>query len=186
MRLFVAINLPADVRDALYAAAAPLRETGVPVKWVAPDAMHLTLKFLGDVADDRERAIAGALDALCAGRRPFTLPLEGFGAFPTSQRPRVFWAGAEAVPPLELLQHDLERALAGLDFPLEGRPFRPHLTLGRAKQGAERSAGAAGALLDDLQFAGEIAVDTVDLMESHLSPKGATYTVRHAARLVDA
>jgi len=183
MRLFVAINLPAAVREALHAAAAPLREAGAPVKWVGADGIHLTLKFLGDVGEDRERAIVAALDALTAGRRAFTLPIGGFGAFPTSTRPQVFWVGAEAVPALELLQHDLERAFADLDFPLEGRPFRPHLTLGRTKKGGERRARAVGELLDEVAFADEVAVDAVELMQSRLSPKGASYRVRHAAGL---
>jgi 2'-5' RNA ligase len=185
MRLFVAINLPADVREALHAAAAPLREHDAPVQWVAPEAIHLTLKFLGEVEPEREDAITAALASVAGGRRAFPLPVGGFGAFPSRTRPRVFWVGTEAVPALELLQHDLERTFADLGFPLEGRPFRPHLTLGRTHKGAERQARTVGELLDDVAFEDTVTVESVELMQSRLSPRGASYRARHSARLGD-
>lgn len=183
MRLFIAINLPEDTRRALYDAAAPLRATDAPVKWVAPDAIHMTLKFLGGVNDDLEPSITKWLDTVAAERRPFALSLDGFGAFPAVDHPRVIWAGAESVPPLELLQHDVETAMADLGFEVEGRPFKPHVTLGRMKKGGEREARALGDLLGALEFADEVAVETVDLMRSRTLPDGAQYAVRHSARL---
>lgn len=183
MRLFIALHLPADTRRALYAAAAPLRATDAPVKWVDPDAIHITLKFLGNVDDGLAPAITQRLDAIAGRRRPFALPLDGFGAFPTADRPRVIWAGAESVPPLELLQHDVESAMADLGFDVEGRPFRPHVTLGRVPQGGAGRARAVGDLLGGLTFTDEVPVEAVDLMQSRLRPQGAQYAVRHSARL---
>lgn len=183
MRLFVAVNLPPPLRDAIHAAAAPLRAGGLAIRWVDPDGIHLTLKFLGEVADGRLAELIAALERACQGARPFPLEVNGFGAFPTPARARVVWVGCEAAPPLELIQHGVERAFADLGFPVEGRPFRPHLTLGRAK--ADTRGGVRG--LDDglaeLRFADTFTVASVDLMESTLTPRGARYTVRHAVTL---
>ena len=183
MRLFIAVNPPEDVRNAVYEAAAPLRDADAPVKWVAPEAIHCTLKFLGNVADDRMDAIAEALDATAGSRTAFPLAVEAFGAFPSPGRPRVFWAGLEAAPALELLQHELEQRLAQRSFEPEGRPFRPHLTLGRTKRGGERAAAPLGERLDDLGLAEAFTLERVALMESVLGRGGARYTLRHAAPL---
>ncbi|MBI3981454.1 MAG: RNA 2',3'-cyclic phosphodiesterase [Gemmatimonadetes bacterium] len=184
MRLFVAVNLPADVRQALWEAAEPVRRRGYPVRWGGPESLHLTLKFLGDVEPSREPEIRLGVDSAVTGARRFTLSIQGFGVFPSASRPRVIWAGCGAVPPLEMLQHRVEREMEGLGFPLEGRAFRPHLTLGRAKNGAPpvRMAGL-GAALEELEYAAEATVESVDLMESRLSPSGARYTCLHAAAL---
>ncbi len=184
MRLFVAINLPADVRRAVWEAAAPLRARGFPIRWVPPESLHLTLKFLGEVAEARAPEIAQGITRAVGDARRFTLPIAGFGAFPTVTRPRVVWVGCDAVPPLELLQHRLEQEMAAVGFAVEGRLFRPHLTLGRAQRDARRGALAAfAAALDPLEFAGEALVESVDLMQSQLSRAGAQYTLRHCAGL---
>jgi len=183
VRLFVAINLPRDLRDAILAAAAPLRARPLPVRWVDPDGLHLTLKFLGEVADERLPEIVTALERACVGARPFPLEVGGFGAFPNPSRPRVVWVGCETAPPLELLQHGVERAFADIGFPVEGRPFRPHLTLGRAKADARGEVRGLEDRLEALAFADTFTVTSVDLMESTLTPRGARYTVRHAVAL---
>lgn len=182
MRAFVAINLPADLRQDIWDAAAPLREAASPVRWVAPDALHLTLKFLGAVDDAHAADLAAAIEAAVRGARPFTLPIAGFGAFPSPRRPRVVWVGCEPVPALELLQHHVERTMQPLGFPVEGRPFRPHLTLGRVRQG-DRVPADVATLIDGLDYTNETTVASVDLMESHLHRSGARYVVRHRVPL---
>lgn len=184
MRLFIAINLPADVRRSLWETAQPLRARSYPVKWVEADSIHLTLKFLGDVGETREPEIRAAIDAAVRGARPFRMMISGFGAFPSPANPRVIWAGCEPAPPLEILQHRMEQEMERLSFPLEGRAFRPHLTLGRAGRGA-RAADFRDAedALTSLDFTAEVLVETVDLMESHLTPRGAQYQRRYAAPL---
>lgn len=176
----MAVNLPPDVRDAVWTAAEPARRGSPPVRWVASDGIHLTLKFLGEVAEDRLDEIRAALGRAAGGIRRFTLDLGGGGVFPGPSRPRVFWAGIDAEPQLELLQHAVEREIAPLGFPTEGRAFRPHVTLGRAERDAapgdlrrpaERIAAVA--------FSGSALVETVDLMRSTLSPRGAAYDVVH-------
>lgn len=183
MRLFVAVNLPDHVRRAIASAAAPLRGASFPIKWVEPDGLHLTLKFLGEVEADRQAAVVQALGRACHGARPFELLLGGFGAFPSAARARVVWLGCDPVPALELLQHGVEREYAALGFPVEGRPFRPHLTLGRARATAGAGVGGLAARLGELAFADAVTVRSIDLMESTLTPAGARYAVRHAVPL---
>lgn len=187
MRLFVALNFPTAVRDGLWRAVAPVRALDLPVKWVQPEGLHLTLKFLGDVDDATEDVVRAALVRAAGGGptpRAVTLSLQGFGVFPDAGRPRVFWAGIDAESALELLQHRVERELEPLGFPLEGRPFRPHVTLGRAGRDARPGVLApAATALEALAFAETVAVETIDLMRSTLQRGGAVYDVRHRERL---
>lgn len=184
MRLFVAINLPEDLRRSMWDAAVDLRSARYPIRWVRPESVHLTLKFLGEVPADREREISDAMRSATAGGKPFVLPVGGFGAFPDSRRPRVVWLGCEAVPQLELLKHRVEQVMERQGFPLEGRPFRPHLTLGRVKRNARSTdfEGFAEAL-GESEFSGEMLVRSIDLMMSKLGRGGAIYQVRHSAEL---
>lgn len=184
MRLFVALNLPSPVREALWSATSPLRELGLPVNWVRGDGIHLTLKFLGEVADDREAEITAALERAAAGARTLPLALGGFGVFPDFGRPRVVWAGIAPEPGLEILQHRVEQEFAPLGFPTEARPFRPHVTLGRAKREARpRDFAGLESALAQLEFAQTAVVSALDLMQSTLQSGGAVYHVRHSERL---
>jgi len=140
VRLFVALNFSAELRERLWAAAEPLRALDLPARWVPADDLHLTLKFLGETPEDRLEELGRALDQAVTGVRPLPVTVEGFGAFPNAKSPTVIWAGVVSEPALELLQHGVERAFGPLGFPPEGRPFRPHVTLGRARRDA--SAGA--------------------------------------------
>lgn len=182
MRLFLAVNLPPDLRQAAWEAAAPLRQRGYPVKWVAAEALHITVKFLGEVAPHRVHDVVAALEAAASGARRFALWVSGFGAFPNERHPRVVWLGCEAAAPLELLQHRVEQEMDRIGFALEGRPFRPHITLGRVRREAhQREFTGFSEDLAALQYSSEAVIESLDLMESTLTPKGARYTVRHAA-----
>ena len=184
MRLFVAVNLPGSTRRAIWEAAAPLRARRYPVRWVDADAIHLTLKFLGEVDDTREGEVRDGLAAAVRGARAFSVAIDGFGAFPSPHRPRVVWVGCEPAPPLELLQHRLEQEMDRIGFPLEGRPFHPHLTLGRAKRDAHpREFVGIADQLETLSFMAAVTVRSLDLMQSTLTPGGARYALRHAAEL---
>jgi len=184
LRLFVALNFPPQVRQALWQATAPLRDLGLPVKWVRDDGIHLTLKFLGEVPEERDAELRAALTRAAAGARALTLELGGFGVFPDLRRPRVVWAGIAPEPALDLLQHHVEREFAPLGFPTEARAFRPHVTLGRAAREA-RAQDFTGleAALGRLSYAESVSVGALDLMQSTLQPRGAVYNVRHSERL---
>ncbi|MGD8276482.1 MAG: RNA 2',3'-cyclic phosphodiesterase [Gemmatimonadota bacterium] len=176
MRLFVAINLPEAERTRLHHAAADLRRSALPVRWVARDALHLTLAFLGEVAEPRLDTIRSALERVGAERTAFEVVVGGLGAFPSAKRPRVVWVGIEAAPELLALQRDVEAALAPLGFEPEARPFSPHLTLGRARRDARPGDfGAFERLAQAMRYGATVPVRSVDLMQSHLSSAGARY-----------
>lgn len=180
----MALNLPDGVRRAVWAAAAPVRELGLPIKWVRPEGIHVTLKFLGEVAEGREPEVRAALGRAVSGSRVLPLVVGGFGAFPDLERPRVIWAGLEAAPALELLQHRVEQGFGPLGFPPDGRPFRPHLTLGRAARDARpRPCDGLEETLAALQHRETTLVHAVDLMQSVLQSGGAAYQIRHSERL---
>jgi RNA 2',3'-cyclic 3'-phosphodiesterase len=184
VRLFVALNLPDGVRRALWAAAAPVRELGLPIKWVRPEGIHVTLKFLGEVPDAREPELRAALARAAAGGHALPLVVGGFGAFPGLERPRVIWAGLEPDPALEGLHHRVEQAFVPLGFPPEGRPFRPHVTLGRAARDARpRPCNGLEETLTGLRHQEATLVGAVDLMQSVLQSAGAVYHIRHSERL---
>jgi len=184
VRLFVALNLPPSVREALWAAAAPLRDRGFPVKWARGDGVHVTVKFLGEVDDERERELVAALQRAAAGARALPVVLGGFGAFPDLRRPRVVWVGIAPEPALEILQHRVEQEFAPLGFPTEARAFRPHVTLGRAARDARpRDLAGLEEALGRIEFAETALVGAIDLMQSTLQSGGAVYHVRHSERL---
>lgn len=176
MRLFIAINLPPAGQARLHQAAAPLRATDLPVRWVAPEAVHLTLKFLGEV----EPALAGQVEVLTGqiarSHQPFDLEIRGFGAFPNPNRPRVIWVGIGASEQLCLLQRELDVRLGALGFAADARRFQPHCTIGRVSGSRKAPAGAElNELLRSLDHEDRTTVQSVDLMLSRLSRAGATY-----------
>jgi 2'-5' RNA ligase len=179
-RLFVALEPPEPVRRRLAAVADELRRAagraGDEVRWVRPENVHLTLQFLGAVPEERVAAVEAALRDAAAGGRPLSLSLHGAGGFPNARRPRVLWAGLEGdLAPLAALAADLGARLAKLGFPPEDRPFSPHLTLGRAREG-RGAPGLAGALARAAQAeATPWRATELVLFESHLSPRGPRY-----------
>lgn len=187
MRLFVAVNLPPAEREALWQAAAPLRDANLPVRWVAADCLHITIKFLGELDESGAEAIATALSAAVRDVRPFEVTTGGIGAFPDLAHPRVVWHGVEHAPALELLANDVERALKPFDFGSELSPFRPHVTLGRVQKDARaKDLRGLAAAAKRVTYEGLLAVTSVDLMHSTPGPHGSRYVVRHAAALAGA
>lgn len=184
MRLFIAINFTAKDRQRMHRAGRKMRESELPVRWVDVDQLHLTLKFLGEVRPESLGRIQQAVARVAEKTTPFTLQMSGAGAFPTMRRPQVVWLGAEASPELRCLKHDLEWELAPLGFEREVRAFHPHVTLGRARKEA-RAGDFRGfeEMVAAMAYRSEISVRTVDLMESHLSTRGARYNRRMAAKL---
>ncbi|HEX7119320.1 MAG TPA: RNA 2',3'-cyclic phosphodiesterase [Longimicrobiales bacterium] len=176
MRLFLAINLPDREREAVYGAAAPLREVGLPVRWVETESLHVTLKFLGWVRPEHVGRVERAMAEAAAKTQPFEMSIGGLGAFPSLRRPRVIWLGVEATPPLRCLKHDLEWQFAPLGYEREVRAFQPHITLGRA--GRDAAAGEfrdLEALCARVDHRAVVPVDRIDLMRSELSRAGARY-----------
>ena len=188
VRSFIAVELPSAARDAVERVMRELRATaGDGVRWVRPEGIHLTLKFLGDIDVDSVPAISTALGRCADSAAPFDLYLEGVGVFPNARRPRVVWVGlGGALESLQGLQQSVERELEALGFTRERRAFTPHLTLGRVRDGASAQQGRAlseaiaGA---SVQPGVVLPVRELALMKSDLQPTGAVYTRLHAARL---
>jgi 2'-5' RNA ligase len=181
MRCFVAIDLPAETRDAIGAAQARLRATSprAEIGWIDPAKMHLTLEFLGEVDEAQHDAIDAALAAVAGRHAPFALTAGGAGTFPGPARPRVLWTGlTQGLREIGLLAADVERACASLGFPPEARPFRGHVTLGRVRspRGVGRVVRGMAAL-DGATF-GTWTVREIVFYRSHL---GGSHGSRYEA-----
>jgi RNA 2',3'-cyclic 3'-phosphodiesterase len=180
----VAILLDDAVRRALGEAIEHLRSAARDVAWVAPDNLHVTLKFLGAVPETRIESVAGALRDAGLAVRSFEARIRGLGAFPSIGRPRVVWAGVtDGASEMTELARRVDIALTALGFVPEERPFSPHVTLGRM-----RRPEGNGALTDALERAtardyGRIQVPSAFLMRSQLGPRGARYSELVAVRL---
>ena len=192
LRTFIAIELDEPLRHALGVAQNRLKRQTPPgsVKWVAPDGIHLTLKFLGDTPAGRIAEIAGALRVACTRYAPFEVSVEGRGCFPNFRRPRVVWVAVrDRTQTLAPLQEAIERHVAPLGFPTEARGFSPHLTLGRIARNADSTAAAAvGQAVENsvVEQIGVQRVAAVSLIKSELRPTGAVYTILASAPLTGA
>lgn len=185
MRLFVAVDPSEAVRDALAATITSGRAVAPDAKWVRPEAVHLTLAFLGNVDDALAPQVASALAGVAHRHAPIELAARGVGSFGGARRPGVLWVGLEGqVAALQALQADVEAALVPLGYQLEERAFRPHLTLARAREG--RGDPALGAARDALGPGelGSFTAGELILYQSQLSPRGAKYLAlaRHPLR----
>lgn len=179
MRAFIAIELPASIREALAREQARFRAASDDARWARPEGIHLTLKFLGDISVRQEAEVKNALGRL-ERFETFTVRVHGFGFFPNAKRPRVFWAGLEAPPGLARLAAQVESAMACVGFPPEDRPFRPHLTLARFKTPRPQPRFESLLAAEETSPVGSFEVSEFFLWESLLLSGGAEY--RKAAR----
>lgn len=182
MRLFAGIPIVDDARREILALLGRLREGDWPVRWVHEEGLHLTLKFFGEVAPERLEVIEEAVRFAGRDTGRLDLRLGEVGAFPSLVRPRVLWVGIEAPPALELLHDRLERGGEAIGFAPEGVPFRPHVTLGRVREGHRLPSGGleeSGHSLVAVPFLGRRLV----LYESLLTTQGPRYEERLALEL---
>jgi 2'-5' RNA ligase len=182
IRAFVAIELDDAIKAALSAAQRELKRSTVSHigKWVSPQSIHLTLKFLGDIAENQVQPIGEALQRACAGLEPFAISLTEMGCFPNAQRPRVIWIGVGGnLQALTQLQQAVESEINPLGFEPEKRGFTPHLTLARIRNKARSSERQElGELLTKVRVDTSAAMTAheLSLMRSELRPSGAVYT----------
>ncbi len=180
IRSFVAIELPDVLKFKLGELQVRLKSSGdFRVKWVNPQAIHLTLKFLGDVASNRLELVTEALEEAGRGVPPFRLQVGGLGVFPNPNRVQVAWVGMSGqIDELTRLQKSVDLNLAKLGFSPESRPFVAHLTLARVReQMSQAERQRFSELITSTSFeAGEIEVHALSLIRSQLAPQGAVYT----------
>ncbi len=187
VRVFIALDIPSRGKESLADAIGRL-QSAIPkgVKWVDPGGIHLTLKFLGNVPLPVVEKLLTAMQEASNGFRgelpgkQLQLQLSGLGTFPNREQARVLWAGTEGdLDSLATLQNLVDQSVATLGYSLEKRPFRPHLTIGRVRDGVpqqlRQSIGQA-VLAAELPPTDSWKVDTLHLIRSNLTPSGAIYT----------
>lgn len=183
LRCFVALEIPADIRSYLGRLIDRLRACGADVKWVEPDNIHLTLKFLGPVDPGRIAAVASRLEGIPASDRPVAASLSALGAFPDAHRPQVIWCGlAVADDAAHSLWREVERLMAAEGFAPERRGFTPHLTLGRVRS-LRRIDACIGLVAHTAIVPQPFICDRLSLVRSDLTPLGPVYHTVHTMQL---
>jgi len=172
-----------EILTSVGALLVRLRGAGADVKWVRPEAVHLTLKFLDEIDSSQVERVKQAMMEAAAGHRPFDLRVSDIGGFPSLRSPRVIWAGISVGAELGLLQADLEDRLVREGFKRENRPFAPHLTLGRIRSGRDMDRALDILRESAGQVFGKAEIREIVLMESRLLPKGAEYSSLFAVAL---
>ncbi len=188
VRSFIAIELPPDVKNGLHRIEHKMKQGGHPgIKWANPEGVHITLKFLGNISTKQITAINKAIEETTQGFSPFLLKIASLGGFPDLRQPRILWIAINGeVEKLLELQKKLDSLLVSCSFPKEGRPFVPHLTLARIKDSVlPEERRDIGTFIKPLGIEAGISFDvqTVSLMRSQLTPKGAIYSCLFTSRL---
>ena len=177
MRTFIAVEITGSALEAVLRYEEQLRQFPAKVRWARPEQMHLTLKFLGEIEEAQAEAVAEALKDLTGENQAFEAELKGLGGFPNLRRPNILCAGVEAGrAELTRLADQVERALEGLGFKREKRPYSPHLTLGRVKSIKGLDPVCKKLEADGDRSFGAFSVGEIVFFKSVLSPSGAEYT----------
>lgn len=176
LRCFIAVEIPLSVTESIARVTDDLKKTGGDVRWVRPDNIHLTIKFLGQTDESIVPAIKNALLEKLVPYQPFYITIAGAGYFPDNRRPRIIWIGIEPEEQLPGLLRDVEETMFSLGFPREKKPFSGHLTIGRVR--SPRRIFETVAVLDTFtgHCFGSVEVNKIDLMSSILKPAGAEYS----------
>ncbi len=175
MRLFVALEIPSEVRENFAALIREFRAIAPKEKWVRAENLHITLKFIGEVPPEKLDPIRHAFGDVRSDSL-VKLDFRGLGFFPNEKHPRVFWAGIEATPNLPKLATDIESATEKLGIPREKRPFSPHLTLARFETRKLTEKLRAAVRENVAREFGALETKEFHLIESKLRPSGAEYT----------
>lgn len=188
IRAFIAVPASDEVRRLVKDVVGNLRWVGADVKWVEPENVHITVKFLGNISQEDAAKLGPALSEALRGTGGFDIAVAEAGTFPRGRKaPRVVWLGlGEGFEALKSVALKVEDVCAGLGFEREARSFKAHLTIGRVRRGSaklrELAEAVAGVEFKPLK----LKVDRVNLIRSRLSPRGPTYTVLESIALKDA
>ncbi len=190
IRTFIAVDLPENVKEAIGQVSEQLQDilSETSVRWVNPEKIHLTLKFLGDVSRENISIIQKILESEASKRQGMEIGIGGIGAFPKIRHPRVIWIGVEAPSELFDLRRGIESGVARLGYNYDKYDFKPHLTLGRiSRKASAQDVRRVGKALHDsaVGFIGVARISAVHLYRSDLQPEGAKYTQLFSAELQD-
>jgi len=187
MRTFIAISLPEEIKGYLGQVQEKLKLSAADVKWVQAGNIHLTLKFLGEIDEEKLREVSGILNDTAKGKGTFKINLSSLGAFPKIAYPRVIWAGIDKGDnEVGQIALELEEKLSKIGIPAEDRPFSSHITLGRVRSASNRHRLVKDltALADNFAPQGlEFTADKITLFKSTLTPKGPVYEALNEASL---
>ncbi|MFH0826478.1 MAG: RNA 2',3'-cyclic phosphodiesterase [Candidatus Omnitrophota bacterium] len=184
MRTFIAIELPQEIRESLAQLQDRLKQSHADVKWVDPQNIHLTLKFLGEIDAEQLDKIIRVLEQVCLGKKTFQMRLSSIGAFPKMHFPRVLWVSVDkGESETKEIAAELEEKVSIFGVPKEKRSFSSHITIGRVRSNLFKDK-----LVNDLKMIGslegkEFAVTELTLFKSTLTPKGAAYEALKTASL---
>ena len=184
IRSFIAIEISDEVRERFRALQQDLKKVGARVGWVAPENIHLTLVFLGDIFRSQIESVSAAIDAVVAQTACFRYDIAGSGLFGSPRSPRVMWVGIdEPGQEITALQVSLGTAIRGLGIKIEDRTFHPHLTLGRIRaRDRVDELTSRWASVKSTAY-GSVEVRRLRLMQSHLEHQGVRYSVLHESTL---
>ncbi len=184
IRTFISIPLPSEILEEFRRLISHMKSVDSQIKWVRPESIHLTLKFLGGVESQKLPHIFQAVEMSCTNFEAFPLKIATQGAFPGFKRPRVFWVGVidPSGKKLGELQAAIEKSLVPLGYSREKRAFKPHLTVGRVKH-PQPMPEVVKAFLDYQFPAMEFTAAEVHIMKSQLTREGAIYTVQKSIKL---
>ncbi len=177
LRSFIAIELTNELHEELRILQQELKKSDIYAKWVSPENIHLTLKFLGNVDTGQIEKIKNILEEISKETKPFYLNLSGIGAFPKLDYPRVLWVGIEEGKNETIeIANKLEDGLEKIGFQKENRSFSPHLTLARIK--SSKNKDRLKTLVEQNAFISKnkVYVDKLTLFKSTLTPKGSIYS----------
>lgn len=180
MRTFIAIEISNEIKTVLDRIESHLKYSGADIKWVKPENIHITLKFLGEVKEEKIKELKMVLDEVGKITRPFDISIKEIGAFPRIEFPRVIWVGLDkGAAESTALAAKVEEALSGIGFQKETRPFASHLTIGRVRSPKNREALKEKVTGYKSPISGHQTVSSIILFQSTLTPKGPIYTKLH-------
>lgn len=185
MRLFIAIELSDEIKNAVAQIQSHLKYSGADVKWVEKDNIHLTLKFLGEVSEEKCEEVKAALDSAAKETKPFEINLKDIGAFPKIEFPRVIWAGLDkGAAESTAVAKNIDEVLSRIGFQKETRSFAAHLTIGRVRSPKNKAALEEKVETANHETLPAISqtISSVILFQSTLTPKGPIYTKLHEAK----
>jgi RNA 2',3'-cyclic 3'-phosphodiesterase len=175
MRLFIAIELSDEIKNGLSGTVNSLKAAGADIKWVAPENMHVTLKFLGETAEEDIAKAVAILKALSSEMPGFQFTTSGAGAFPSIDSPRIIWAGISAGSrELVGMASKIEAGLVGVGFEKDENGFKPHITIGRTRSGRNLKK-LSDSILSSKPEEFSQKVERICLISSVLGPNGPEY-----------
>jgi 2'-5' RNA ligase len=184
MRTFIAIELSEEIREALAQIESHLKYSGADVKWVEKDNIHLTLKFLGEVTEEKLQQVKSVLEIIGKEFSSFEISLKDIGAFPKIDYPRVIWVGLDkGAAESKKLAERIDEELSKTGFTKEARPFAAHLTIGRVRSSKNKEMLKEKIKNSQLSTPNSQLIGSITLFKSTLTPKGPIYTKIHEAEL---